>query len=169
MNVGWRERNQKDATNLMFIIKLYLNMFRASLCPSSGEQECALPHTVFCTAGTRAVCTVKVTVRLASRTVTFTVHTACVPAAHSHSHHYQCRTPYAAVHTLVLLMMGIMMPETCWDKVWNKHQISCILLVSLSSPLVVEYWNKFGVTSNCILFMLYHLNFGDFMQKLKRT
>ena len=28
----------------------------------------------------------------------------------------QCRIPYAAVHTLVLLMMGIMMPETCWDK-----------------------------------------------------
>ena len=27
----------------------YLNMFRASLCPSSGEQECALPHMVFCT------------------------------------------------------------------------------------------------------------------------
>jgi len=25
----------------------------------------------------------------------------------------QCRTPYAAVHTVVLLMMGIMMPETC--------------------------------------------------------
>ena len=43
----------------------------------------------------------------------FTVHTACVPAPHNHSHHYQCRTPYAAVHTLVLLMMGIMMPETC--------------------------------------------------------
>ena len=27
--------------------------------------------------------------------------------------HYQCRIPYAAVRTLVLLMMGIMMPETC--------------------------------------------------------
>ena len=26
--------------------------------------------------------------------------------------HYQCRTLYAAVHTLVLLMMGIMMSET---------------------------------------------------------
>ena len=24
--------------------------------------------------------------------------------------------PYAAVHTLVLLMMGIMISETCWDK-----------------------------------------------------
>jgi len=36
---------------------------------------------------------VKVTVR----TVTFT----------------QCRTPYAVIHGLLLLMMGIMMPETC--------------------------------------------------------
>ena len=51
-----------------------------------------------------------------STKVTFPVHTACVPAPHIHSHYYQCRTPYAAVHTLVLLMMGIMMPETCWDK-----------------------------------------------------
>jgi len=25
----------------------------------------------------------------------------------------QCRTTYAAVHTIVLLMMGIVMPETC--------------------------------------------------------
>ena len=44
------------------------------------------------------------------------VRTAHVPAPHNHSHHNQCRTPYAAVYTLVLLMMGIMMPETCWDK-----------------------------------------------------
>ena len=43
-------------------------------------------------------------------------HTACVPAPHNHSHHNQCRTPYAAVRSLVLLMMAIMMPETCWDK-----------------------------------------------------
>jgi hypothetical protein len=47
------------------------------------------------------------------RTVTFTVHTARVPAPHNHSQHYQCRTPYATVHTIVLLMMGIVMPETC--------------------------------------------------------
>ena len=44
------------------------------------------------------------------------MHTARVPAPHNHSHHNQYRTPYAAVHTLVLLMMGIMMPETCCDK-----------------------------------------------------
>jgi len=31
------------------LTNFYLNMFRASLCPSSGEQGCALPHMVFCT------------------------------------------------------------------------------------------------------------------------
>jgi len=37
-----------------------------------------------------------------------TVHTAYDPAAHD-----QCRTPHTVIHGLVLLMMGIMMPETC--------------------------------------------------------
>jgi len=36
------------------------------------------------------------------------VHTAYDPAPHN-----QCRTPYAVIHGLVLLMMGIMMHETC--------------------------------------------------------
>ena len=45
-----------------------------------------------------------------------TVHTARSPAPHNHIHQKQCRTPYAVTHSLVLLMMGIMMPETCWDK-----------------------------------------------------
>ena len=84
-----------------------------------------------CGAGTRNVCTVKVNVR----TVTFTVHTVCVPAPHNHRHHNQCRTPYAAVHNLVFLMMDIMMPETCWD---NSLIIDIRLVAScwfLSLPL----------------------------------
>jgi hypothetical protein len=85
-------------------------MFRASLCPSSGEQECALPHTVFCTGCDGCDCLE------VGRDLCAQVHTDRVPAPHNHSHHIQCRTPYAAVHTLVLLMMSIMMPETCWDK-----------------------------------------------------
>ena len=96
-------------------------MFRASLWPSSGEQECALPHMVFCTGCDGCGC-----VELGSE-VNFTVHTARVPAPHNHSHHNQCRTPYAAVHTLVLLMMVIMMPETCWDK-------SLIIKIRLVAP-----------------------------------
>jgi len=39
------------------------------------------------------------------------VHTAYGPTAHNHSQHNQCRTPYAVIHCLVLLMMGIMMAE----------------------------------------------------------
>ena len=44
------------------------------------------------------------------------VHTVYDPALHSHSQHNQCRTPYAVIHGLVLLMMGIMMPKTCSDR-----------------------------------------------------
>ena len=47
-------QGEERETNKMQLIwcllsNFYLNMFRASLCPSSGEQECALPHMVFCT------------------------------------------------------------------------------------------------------------------------
>ena len=79
-------------------------MFRASLCPSSGEQDRVLLHMVFCTGCAGCGC-VELGRKLfalcegycSTRTVTFT----------------QCRTPYAVIHGLVLLMMGIMMPETC--------------------------------------------------------
>ena len=40
------------------------------------------------------------------------------------------RTPHAVRHGLILLIMGKIMPETCWDRKFdNKHRISCILLV----------------------------------------
>ena len=103
MNLGLRERDQQDATNLMFIIKLSQHV--------SG--------TIVCT-------------------VTFTVHTACIPAPHSHSHHYQCRTPYAAVHTIVFLMMGIMMPETCWDSwIINIRLVAYCWFLSLHPKKIV--------------------------------
>jgi len=44
----WRERKPTRCNNQMFIINFYLNMFRASLCPSSGEQrQC---YCIRCTA-----------------------------------------------------------------------------------------------------------------------
>jgi len=100
--------------------KFYLNMFRASLCPSSGEEDRV--YCIWCSA--LVVLAVIVWNRIVSCVhcvhVTFrlrhTVHTAYDPAPHNHSQHNQCRTPYAVIHGLVLLMMGIMMPETCWDR-----------------------------------------------------
>ena len=44
----------------------------------------------------------------------------CLQAApHNHSQPqptHPGRTPHAVVHGLILLMMGIMMPETCWNR-----------------------------------------------------
>ena len=119
----------------MFIIKLLSQHVSGIIMPIIRRPRvCTAAYGVLhwfwwlwlCGAGTQAVCTVKVAIRPLvegegycsnrGRIVTFTVHTACVPAPHNHSHKNQCRTPYAAVHTLVLLMMGIMVPETCWDK-----------------------------------------------------
>ena len=103
-------------------------MFRASLCPSSGEQKCALPHMVFCTGCDDSGC-VELGRKLCAP-CTFTVWScdaSCVHCAPS-----QCTQLASQLHTttviitsaehhmrqctLVLLMMGIMMPETCWDK-----------------------------------------------------
>ena len=55
-DVGDRQREcgEERETNKMQIIlyllsNFYPNMFLASLCPSSGEQDSVLPHMVFCT------------------------------------------------------------------------------------------------------------------------
>jgi hypothetical protein len=45
-----------------------------------------------------------------------TVHTTGSQALPDHSRQYQRCTSYAAVHYIVLLTMGILMAETCWDK-----------------------------------------------------
>ena len=50
----YRESKVERETNKMQLILcllsvVYLNMFRESLCPSSGEKYCVLPHMVFST------------------------------------------------------------------------------------------------------------------------
>jgi len=77
-----RETNKMQLIWCLLSI-VYLNMFRASLCPSSEEQDCVLPNMVL---------------------------QCWTPYAVVHW------TPYAVVHSLILLTMGIMMLETCWDK-----------------------------------------------------
>jgi len=63
----------------------------------------------------------------------YTVHTAHDAAPQDHSQPqptHPGRTLHAVRHGPILLMMGIMMPETCWDRKFdNKRRISCILLV----------------------------------------
>ena len=109
-----RETNKMQQIRWL-LSNFYLNMFRASLCPSSGVQDRVMPHMVFCTgcAGCSwlwlcgAVWNVWRCTQLATQLHTTTTN---------HSQHNQCRTPQAGVHGLVLLMIGIMMAETCSDR-----------------------------------------------------
>jgi hypothetical protein len=72
-------------------------MFRASLCPSSEEQEQDW---------------LKLHVKMPDNFQK--VHTAYTTAPHNHSQHNQTSSHEDLTSlVLVLLMMGIMMPETC--------------------------------------------------------
>ena len=108
-------------------------MFRASLWPSSGEQDRRLLRMVFCTVCAGCGC-VELCRKLCALCEGYcsthcTVHTAYDTAPHNHRQHKQCRTPYAVIHGLVLLMMGIMMAETCWNR---------SLIINIG--LVASYW-----------------------------
>ena len=101
----------REKTNKMQQLDVYfqqfLNMFRASLCPSSGEQD-------LCYCMWRA------------------------PHKAAPHNHYQPHPAEPAQHTtcsntrLVLLKMGIMMPETCWESVDNKRLTVASCWFSLS-------------------------------------
>jgi len=81
-----------------------------------------------------------------------TVHTARIPAPHNHSQHNQCRTPYVVVHSLVLLKMGIMMPETCWDRslIINIRLVASCWFLSLHPAYWVLHFCCWQVTSSWI-------------------
>jgi len=147
-NIGWRERITNKMQVIRFLLSnFYLNMFRASLCPSSGKQDRVLLHMAFCTGCTGCGC-----VELGAicegycSTDLHTVH----PAPHNHSQHNQCRTPYAVVHSLALLMMGIMMPETCWDisVIINIGLVASCWFLSLHPTFMMHGHKNLKVTDN---------------------
>ena len=115
--VKWSETQllvKREKTNKMQLIwcllsNFYINTFRASVCPSPGAVGTQCPQ------------------------LTTQLHTTTA----NHSQHNQCRTPHTVIHGLVLLVMGILMPETCWC----RNLIINIRLVascwfSLPSPYV---------------------------------
>ena len=137
MNVGWRERNQQDATNPMFIIellsqyvsgiimsiirrtRLYTTAYGVLHCNKRGGGIPIKHHGVHIyTRNPNYICNSL----LHTKTLWLTTY-GFIPLL------LKCRTPYAVVHCLVLLMMGIMMPETCWDR-------SLIMNIGL----VASYW-----------------------------
>ena len=84
-------------------------MFWASLCSLSGKQGCLIPHVVM--PGCAGCGRVELG-RKHSNNSFHALRTACVPAPHDHSQHDRA-SPHAVLNILVLLTMGLMMPETC--------------------------------------------------------
>ena len=119
-----RETNKMQLIQCL-LSNFYLNMFQASLCPSSGKQDCVLLHMVFCTGCAGCGC-VELGCKLfalcegyclaqLSQTVTFTQCKQLTTQLHTTTASTTSAEHHAVVHGLVFLMMGIMMPETCWD------------------------------------------------------
>jgi len=85
--------------------------------------------------------------------VTFTVLAPYNTAPHNH---YQPHPAEPAQHTtcsntrLVLLKMGIIMPETCWESVDNKHHCCILLVFSLTSQL------KYFQIMSLMFYILHH-------------
>jgi hypothetical protein len=92
------------------------------------------PHTVFCTGRAEwtwgdevdPVCAWWVWL---SYNHTHQVHTASTSSPQGHSARPVQNSVCGLSSFTVLLMMGTMMPETCWVTNINKLQINCILLV----------------------------------------
>ena len=112
-----------------------LNMFRAPLCPSSGVQmyytvvaACGISCCGFQAAG--LVWSWGLCVRFAGccsilQTGHITLSSTPDQQLEKHSTKYHKQQPL--YNTLELLMMGIVMPETCWasNKICNKN-LCCI-------------------------------------------
>ena len=104
--------------NIGFYCRSYclLNMFRASLCPSSGAQEY---YTVV------AACGISCCVRFAGCCSILQIgHITLSSAPDQQLENHRQQPLYI---TLELLMMGIVVPETCWasSKICNKN-LCCI-------------------------------------------
>ena len=129
-------------------------MFRASLCPSSEDQD-----VCYCTWCAALVLLDVVgsgcwALRCRVRTLTFTVLTSYNTAPNNS---YQPHPAEPAQHTtcsntrIVLLKMGIMMPETCWDSVDNKHLTvaSCWFSLSLHNLLSMHGHRNLKLARHC--------------------
>ena len=100
-----------------------LNMFRASLCPSSGVQEY---YTVVAACGI-SCCGFQVVGLVWSWGLCVRFAGCSTPDQQLENHSTKYRRQQPLYNTLELLMMGIVVPETCWasNKICNKN-LCCI-------------------------------------------
>ena len=107
---------QLDATDDFYCRSYWLlNMFRAPLCLSSGAREYYTGGWCLCLSGLLAAAA---------------AHKPDTPSAPCHTNNLKTKAPNTTgsdhlYNTLELLMMGIMVPETCWasNKICSKNHL----------------------------------------------
>ena len=106
-----------------------LNTFRAPLCPSSGVPEyytvvaaCGISCCGFQVAGQVRSCTTMPIISCWSG-----AELSSAPDQQLENHSTKCHRQQPLYNTLELLMMGIVVPETCWasNKICNKN-LCCV-------------------------------------------
>jgi len=140
MSKLWSEReNQQDATVRCLLSTLSQHV-SGIIIPIFRRPRHVLLHVVCC-----------------AGTVTFTVLAPYNTAPHNC---YQPHPAEPAQHTtcsntrLGLLKMGIMMPETCWESVYNKH----LTVASCWFPLSLHYRQVSFYTTDT--FLKSHINWN---------
>ena len=107
-----KREDQQDVTIRCFFINFCLNMFRASLCPSSGEQRpcyciwCVVLALLDVVGSGCGALLCRMRALLASYKTA--PHNRYQPHPAEPEQHTECSN-----RAFVLLKMGIMMPETC--------------------------------------------------------
>ena len=118
---------QQSITSLLFVVYIQLNVFRASLCPSSGAYQLQQQPLVYRR-------NVVVAVLLAVVGPDRPQPTALLPPRSNGK-------PDAATAVDKLLMICMRMPETCWA-VFKRQAIKlrdrCILLVDLFEYMMMH-------------------------------
>ena len=136
--LGWRERNQQDATNLMFIIRLLSQYVSGIIMPIIRRSR-----PVYYSILRSALVVLAVVVWSWVVSCVHTVHTAYDPAPHNHGQHNQCRTPCAVVHRSWSPDDGYNDARNMLRyKFDNKHRISCIMLVLSLHPTFMMHGHK---------------------------
>ena len=116
-----------------------LNMFRAPLCPSSGAQEY---YTVVAACGI-SCCGFQVVGLVWSWGLCIRFAGCCssTPDQQLENHSTKYNRQQPLYNTLELLMMGIVVPETCWasNKICNI-KLCCIYLTFYFHILIPRFW-----------------------------
>jgi hypothetical protein len=120
-----------------FVVQILLNMFRALQCPSSGARQTAVAAS-----GVRMNVDVEVVSAVVSP-LTNRPRLRTLPPPHSYGNLRLQR------HFDRLLMMGIVMPETCWAVPvrqgnntfydWLLHLVGCFIRVRAIHCILVSY------------------------------